>query len=35
VFEIAKEEGIPSYKAADRLAVQRIAAVAKVRQNFV
>jgi len=35
VFEIAKEEGIPSYKAADRLAEQRIAAVAKVRQNFV
>lgn len=35
VFEIAKEEGIPTYKAADRLAEQRIAAVAKVRQNFV
>jgi leucine dehydrogenase len=35
VFEIAKEEGIPSYRAADLLAEQRIAAVAKVRQNFV
>lgn len=35
VFEIAKREGIPSYRAADRLAEQRIAAVAKVRQNFV
>ena len=35
VFEIAKEEGIPTYRAADRLAEQRIAAVAKVRQNFV
>ena len=35
VFEIAREEGIPSYQAADRLAEQRIAAVAKVRQNFV
>ena len=35
VFEIAQEEGIPSYRAADRLAEQRIAAVAKVRQNFV
>ena len=35
VFDIAKEEGIPSYQAADRLAEQRIAAVAKVRQNFV
>ena len=35
VFEIAQEEGIPSYRAADRLAEQRIAAIAKVRQNFV
>ena len=35
VFEIAREERIPSYRAADRLAEQRIAAVAKVRQNFV
>ncbi len=35
VFEIAKQQGIPSYEAADRLAEQRIAAVAKVRQNFV
>jgi leucine dehydrogenase len=35
VFEIAKEERIPSYLAADRLAEQRIAAVAAVRQNFV
>ncbi len=35
VFEIAEEEGIPSYHAADRLAEQRIAAIAKVRQNFV
>jgi leucine dehydrogenase len=35
VFEIAEEEGIPSYRAADRLAEQRIAAIAKVRQNFV
>ena len=35
VFEIAGEEKIPSYRAADRLAEQRIAAVAKVRQNFV
>jgi leucine dehydrogenase len=35
VFDIAKEEGIPSYLAADRLAEQRIAIVAKVRQNFV
>ncbi len=35
VFEIAGEESIPSYRAADRLAQQRIAAVAQVRQNFV
>jgi leucine dehydrogenase len=35
VFEIAHDERIPSYRAADRLAEQRIAAVAKVRQNFV
>ena len=35
VFEIAREENIPSYRAADRLAEQRIAAVAQVRQNFV
>jgi leucine dehydrogenase len=35
VFDIAKEEHIPSYLAADRLAEQRIAAVAKVRQTFV
>jgi len=35
VFEIAREEGIPSYRAADRLAEQRIATIARVRQNFV
>ena len=35
VFEIATEEKIPSYQAADRLAQHRIAAIAKVRQNFV
>jgi leucine dehydrogenase len=35
VFDIATEERMPSYKAADRLAERRIAAIAKVRQNFV
>jgi leucine dehydrogenase len=35
VFDIAREERIPSYRAADRLAERRIAAIAKVRQNFV
>jgi leucine dehydrogenase len=27
VFEIAQQDGIPTYKAADRLAERRIAAV--------
>jgi hypothetical protein len=27
VFEIAKQDGIPTYRAADRLAERRIAAV--------
>src|SRR6266498_2149582 len=35
LFELAAEERIPSYRAADRLAEKRIAAIAKVRQNFV
>ena len=35
LFEIAAEERVPSYRAADRLAERRIAAIAKVRQNFV
>jgi len=35
LFDIAAEEHMPSYRAADRLAERRIAAIAKVRQNFV
>jgi leucine dehydrogenase len=35
VFEIARDEGMPSYRAADRLAEQRIAAIGKVRRNLV
>lgn len=35
VLEIAREEGIPSYRAADRLAERRIAAIAQVRTSFV
>ncbi|MFM1652819.1 Glu/Leu/Phe/Val dehydrogenase dimerization domain-containing protein [Brevibacillus sp. B_LB10_24] len=35
VFEIAKREGIPSYRAADRLAEERIARVAKSRSAFL
>jgi len=35
VFEIARDEGIPSYRAADRLAEQRIATIAQVRRNYV
>jgi leucine dehydrogenase len=32
VFAIAKRDGIPSYVAADRMAEQRIAAVAGLRR---
>jgi leucine dehydrogenase len=35
VLEIARDERMPTYRAADRLAERRIAAVAQVRQNFV
>src|SRR5438132_2829057 len=35
VFEIARDEGIPSYRAADRLAEQRLATIAQVRRNIV
>src|SRR2546425_12177229 len=34
-FEIAREEGCPSYRAADRLAEQRLAAIAQGRGEFV
>jgi leucine dehydrogenase len=35
VFEIAREEQIPSYQAADRLAERRIATISQVRRNSV
>jgi len=35
VFEIAERDGIPSYKAADRMAEERIAKVAKSRNTFL
>src|SRR5436853_1144606 len=35
VFEIARDEAIPSYRAADRLAEQRIEAIAQVRRSHV
>jgi leucine dehydrogenase len=35
VFEIAKRDGIPSYKAADRMAEERIAAMRKTRSTFL
>lgn len=35
IFEIAAEENIPTYKAADRLAERRIAEVAKVRRPYL
>lgn len=34
VFEIAKREGIPTYKAADKMAEERIAAVGKIKTIF-
>jgi leucine dehydrogenase len=35
VFEIAKRDGIPSYKAADRMAEERIASMRKSRSMFL
>ncbi|MGC5324449.1 branched-chain amino acid dehydrogenase [Brevibacillus sp. SYSU BS000544] len=35
VFEIAERDGIPTYKAADRMAEERIARVAKSRGTFL
>ncbi|MBO8163111.1 MAG: Glu/Leu/Phe/Val dehydrogenase [Brevibacillus sp.] len=35
VFEIAERDGIPSYKAADRMAEERIARVARSRSMFI
>jgi leucine dehydrogenase len=34
VFEIAKRDGIPTYKAADRMAEERIAAVGKIKKIY-
>jgi len=35
IFKIAREEGIPSYKAADRLAEQRIETMRRTRSTFL
>lgn len=35
IFEIAKRDNIPTYQAADRLAEERIASVAKSRSQFL
>ena len=35
VFELAKEEGLPTYRAADRLAERRIAMAAKLKRTWV
>jgi leucine dehydrogenase len=35
LFELASEEGIPTYQAADRIAQQRIEAVGKIQQTWV
>ena len=34
IFSIAQRDGIPSWKAADRLAEERIQAIAKVRRFY-
>jgi leucine dehydrogenase len=35
LFDLAKEEGIPTYRAADRLAERRIESVAKLKRTWV
>jgi leucine dehydrogenase len=35
LFALAKEEGLPTYRAADRLAERRIDAVAKLKRTWV
>lgn len=35
VYAISKRDGIPSYKAADRMAEERIEALGRVRSNFI
>lgn len=35
VIEIAKKENIPTYKAADRLAENRINLLAKVKSTYI
>ncbi len=35
LFALAKEEGLPTYRAADRLAERRIEAVAKLKRTWV
>jgi leucine dehydrogenase len=31
IFQIAKRDGIPTFKAADRMAEERIAAIGKIK----
>jgi leucine dehydrogenase len=35
LFALAKEEGLPTYRAADRLAERRIASIAKLKRTWV
>lgn len=35
LFDLSREEGIPTYQAADRIAEQRIDAVGKVQRNWI
>ena len=35
VYEIAKRDNIPTYKAADRMAEERIEKIGRIRSNFI
>jgi leucine dehydrogenase len=35
IFELSENEGVPTYRAADRIAEERIAAVGRIQQNWV
>jgi leucine dehydrogenase len=35
IFEMSREEGIPTYRAADRVAEERIAGVGKIQHTWV
>jgi leucine dehydrogenase len=35
VFEISKDQGVPTYQAADRMAEERITTIGRVRRTWV